>query len=59
VQVNAISSKQLPREALRPAWSVLDTAKYLKETGRDIRSWDSALNDYLMVVGYAGRGNNL
>ena len=59
VHINAIRSEDLQRTALRPAWSVLGTAKYFQETGKDIRYWDIALNDYMMVMGYAGKGSNV
>jgi dTDP-4-dehydrorhamnose reductase len=59
IHINAISSKNLKRAALRPAWSVLSTAKYFKETGKNIRYWDIALNDYLIIMGYAGKKSNV
>ncbi len=52
VQIRAISSKNLHRAALRPAWSVLDTTKYVQETNETVRYWDSALRDYLALIGY-------
>lgn len=55
VDIKAISSQNLHRAALRPAWSVLDTAKYSKDTGETIRNWEAALKDYLTLSGYAGR----
>jgi dTDP-4-dehydrorhamnose reductase len=55
VEIKAISSQNLHRAALRPAWSVLDTAKYSKDTGETIRNWEAALNDYLTLSGYVGR----
>ena len=55
VHVRAICSKDLQRAALRPAWSTLSTAKYVNETGKTVRYWDSALRDYLTVMGYMAK----
>ena len=32
--------------AARPAYSVLDTAKYTQRTGKTMRPWRDALHDY-------------
>jgi dTDP-4-dehydrorhamnose reductase len=45
--VTPISSAQLNRPAARPAFSVLATGKYAGVTGRDMRSWEDALTEYL------------
>jgi len=45
--VRPVGSDKFPRPARRPAWSVLDTAKYRQTTGLSIRPWQDALADYL------------
>jgi dTDP-4-dehydrorhamnose reductase len=46
-KVDPISSDELGRAAKRPAMSVLDCSKFTALTGLNMRSWDSALRDYL------------
>lgn len=45
--VNAITSAHLARPARRPAYSVLDTSSYTKQTGQTPPSWQDALRRYL------------
>lgn len=45
--VSAISSDEWPQAAKRPAWSVLDTAKYTAVTGKTLRPWVQALREYI------------
>ena len=47
VKVIPISSKELGRPAIRPAYSVLNCQKLKKETGLTLRPWSEALKDYL------------
>jgi dTDP-4-dehydrorhamnose reductase len=47
-KVDPISSDELGRAAKRPAMSVLDCSKFTALTGLNMRSWDSALRDYLL-----------
>jgi len=47
VEVIPISSKEGGRPAPRPSYSVLDTQKFRRETGMDLRPWFEALKDYL------------
>lgn len=47
VEVIPISSKEAGRQATRPSYSVLDTQKFRRETGMDLRPWPEALKDYL------------
>ena len=47
VRVVPIESATLARPAARPAFSVLDTTRYEKRTGRPIRPWREALAEYL------------
>ncbi|MEW6374361.1 MAG: sugar nucleotide-binding protein, partial [Thermodesulfobacteriota bacterium] len=46
VRVIPISSKELNRPAIRPAYSVLGTQKLKRETGMTLRPWSEALKDY-------------
>lgn len=39
-----------PRQAKRPAYSVLDTSAYASLTGREMRNWRDALRDYRTEV---------
>lgn len=45
--VQAISSAEWPQKAKRPAYSVLDTARYTEVTGKTMRPWLAALRDYV------------
>jgi dTDP-4-dehydrorhamnose reductase len=47
IPVKAISSSDLKRAAIRPAWSVLSTEKFTRDTGETMREWEEALKDYL------------
>lgn len=47
VKVVPFSSKELHRPAPRPSYSVLDTLKFRRETGMELRPWFEALKDYL------------
>jgi dTDP-4-dehydrorhamnose reductase len=43
--------KQRPNSAIRPAYSVLDRAKYQQTTGKTMRDWREALRDYHLASG--------
>lgn len=47
VTVRPIPSTNLTRPAVRPAWSVLTTRKFSETTGKTMRFWQIALQDYL------------
>ncbi|HEX4438628.1 MAG TPA: dTDP-4-dehydrorhamnose reductase [Thermoanaerobaculia bacterium] len=47
VPVDPITSEQIARPAPRPAYSVLDTGKYERLTGRSIRSFRDPLAEYV------------
>jgi len=47
VRVEPIETGQAGRIAVRPAWSALDTSRYMDLTGERPRSWQEALRDYL------------
>ncbi|MBI5598569.1 MAG: dTDP-4-dehydrorhamnose reductase [Deltaproteobacteria bacterium] len=42
-----VLTEQYPSAAKRPGYSVLDTAKYKKTTGKTIRQWTEALSRYI------------
>ncbi|OGP65161.1 MAG: dTDP-4-dehydrorhamnose reductase [Deltaproteobacteria bacterium RBG_13_47_9] len=46
VKMIPISSKELGRPAVRPSYSVLNTQKFIRETGMSLRPWSEALKDY-------------
>lgn len=46
--------KLRPRQAIRPAYSVLDTEPFAKATGRSMRPWREALRDYASAVAAKG-----
>jgi len=46
-QIRPITSDEYPLKAKRPAYSVLDTAKFTKATGITPRPWAMALSDYV------------
>ena len=48
INVNPITTEELGRPALRPAYSVLSKGKYERTTGHHMRGWEEALEDYLM-----------
>ncbi len=45
--VNAISNNDWPQKAKRPAYSVLDTSRYTELTGKTMRPWPKALQEYI------------
>lgn len=47
VPVDAVTSAQITRPAARPAYSVLDTGKYERLTGRPIRNFRDPLAEYI------------
>jgi dTDP-4-dehydrorhamnose reductase len=51
VTVRPIRSNGLARPAVRPAWSVLSSRKFSETTGRAMRYWQIALQDYLEKTG--------
>lgn len=51
VAVRPIPSSALARPAVRPAWSVLSTRKFSETTGKTMRYWQIALQDYLERTG--------
>jgi dTDP-4-dehydrorhamnose reductase len=49
VAVEPISTTELGRPAPRPAYSVLDNARFIRLTGEGLRNWESALDEYLSL----------
>ena len=49
-QVTPITSGEYPQKACRPAFSVLDTAKFTTLTGITPRPWPQALADYIFSI---------
>lgn len=45
--ITPVASKDYPQKAARPAFSVLDTARFTKVTGIVPRSWPQALAEYI------------
>ena len=51
VTVRPIPSADLARPAVRPSWSVLSSRKFSEATGKAMRFWQIALQDYLERTG--------
>ena len=49
IRVLPISSERLARPARRPAYSVLDCSKFIRETGHILRPWEQALESYMQL----------
>jgi dTDP-4-dehydrorhamnose reductase len=48
IRVKPITSEELNRSARRPAFSVMDCSKFFRVTGKSLRHWSWALEDYLL-----------
>ncbi|MCP4714383.1 MAG: dTDP-4-dehydrorhamnose reductase [Deltaproteobacteria bacterium] len=48
-RVTPVSSDEFPRPARRPANSVMNTQKYYDQTGKQLRPWQEALQDYFRM----------
>jgi len=49
IRVLPISSERLARPARRPAYSVLDCSKFIRQTGHALRPWEQALESYMQA----------
>ena len=49
-KVSPISSQDYPTAAKRPSYSTLNTEKFEKVTAKTIRSWQEALQEYLISI---------
>jgi dTDP-4-dehydrorhamnose reductase len=52
VKVNPIKSSKLARPAPRPHYSVLSCRKFIETTGKAMRYWQVALDDFIGKTGY-------
>ncbi len=50
VTLKKITSAELSRPAMRPMYSALDNSKFFNLTGRRLRPWEAALEDYLELL---------
>lgn len=50
VEVEPVASRDFPRPAPRPAWSVLDVTRFEELTGRQVEPWIWGLAEYLAAM---------
>ncbi len=48
VQMEPLSTSELNRPAPRPLYSVLDNSRYIAVAGSPLRSWEAALDEYMV-----------
>jgi dTDP-4-dehydrorhamnose reductase len=49
VKVRPITTDELKRPAPRPAYSVLDCGRFIREIGSALRTWENALDEYMQA----------
>lgn len=50
VEVEPVTTREFPRPAPRPAWSVLDVSRFEAAAGRRVEAWETGLADYLSAL---------
>ncbi|MBD3379107.1 MAG: dTDP-4-dehydrorhamnose reductase [Candidatus Omnitrophica bacterium] len=51
VRIERVSSRELGRPAARPAFSVMDTSRFSAVSGKKLRPWEEALDEYINSKG--------
>lgn len=57
-EVVPVTTKDFPRPAPRPAYSVLDVSRFEEAVGRRVEAWEAGLADYLSGMRRALRGDS-
>lgn len=50
VEVEPVTTREFPRPAPRPEWSVLDVSRFEAAAGRRVEAWEAGLADYLSAI---------
>lgn len=58
VEVVPVTTKDFPRPAPRPAYSVLDVSRFEKAAGRRVEAWETGLAEYLSGMRRTLRGDS-
>lgn len=58
VEVVPVTTKDYPRPAPRPAYSVLDVSRFEQAVGRRVEAWEAGLAEYLSGLRRKGRGES-
>lgn len=56
VEVEPVTTREFPRPAPRPAWSVLDVSRFEAAVGRRVEAWEAGLADYLSAIREDSKG---
>lgn len=57
-EVVPVTTKEFPRPAPRPAYSVLDVSRFEAAAGRRVETWETGLAEYLSAMRQALRGDS-
>jgi dTDP-4-dehydrorhamnose reductase len=57
-EVVPVTTKDFPRPAPRPAYSVLDVSRFEQAVGRRVEAWEAGLADYLSALRRAMKGRD-